>query len=58
MIDPNADDDSPYIIGVVQFEVPSPAELGGIAHETLFYSFCSLSALATLLLSASPLAPR
>jgi hypothetical protein len=25
VIDPNADDDSPYIIGIVQFEVPSPA---------------------------------
>lgn len=25
VIDPNADEDSPYIIGVVQFEVPSPA---------------------------------
>lgn len=25
VIDPNADDDSPYIIGMVQFEVPSPA---------------------------------
>ena len=24
VIDPNADEDSPYIIGVVQFEVPSP----------------------------------
>ena len=26
VIDPNADDDSPQIVGVVQFEVPSPAE--------------------------------
>jgi hypothetical protein len=26
VIDPNADEDSPHIIGVVQFEVPSPAE--------------------------------
>ena len=26
VIDPNADDDSPKIIGMVQFEVPSPAE--------------------------------
>ena len=26
VIDPNADDDSPHIVGVVQFEVPSPAE--------------------------------
>jgi hypothetical protein len=25
VIDPNADDDSPYIIGVVEFEVPPPA---------------------------------
>jgi len=25
VIDPNADDDSPYIIGIVQFEVPSAA---------------------------------
>jgi hypothetical protein len=25
VIDPNADGDSPYIIGVVQFDVPSPA---------------------------------
>jgi len=26
VVDPNADEDSPYIIGVVQFEVPPPAE--------------------------------
>ena len=26
VIDPNADEDSPHIVGVVQFEVPSPAE--------------------------------
>jgi hypothetical protein len=26
VIDPNADDESPHIVGVVQFEVPSPAE--------------------------------
>jgi hypothetical protein len=26
VIDPNADEDSPHIIGVVQFEVPPPAE--------------------------------
>ena len=26
VIDPNADDDSPKIVGVLQFEVPSPAE--------------------------------
>lgn len=26
VIDPNADEDSPHIIGVVQFEVPAPAE--------------------------------
>jgi hypothetical protein len=26
VIDPNADGDSPKIIGIVQFEVPSPAE--------------------------------
>jgi hypothetical protein len=26
VIDPNADEDSPQIVGVVQFEVPSPAE--------------------------------
>jgi hypothetical protein len=26
VIDPNADDDSPHIVGVVQFEVPPPAE--------------------------------
>lgn len=26
VIDPNADDDSPQIVGVVQFEVPTPAE--------------------------------
>jgi hypothetical protein len=26
VIDPNADEDSPWIVGVVQFEVPSPAE--------------------------------
>jgi hypothetical protein len=26
VIDPNADPDSPHIIGVVQFEVPTPAE--------------------------------
>jgi hypothetical protein len=26
VIDPNADEDSPHVIGVVQFEVPSPAE--------------------------------
>jgi len=26
VIDPNADEDSPHIISVVQFEVPSPAE--------------------------------
>ena len=25
VIDPNADQDSPYIIGILQFEVPSPA---------------------------------
>jgi hypothetical protein len=25
VIDPNADEDSPHIVGVVQFEVPSPA---------------------------------
>ena len=26
VIDPNADEDSPHIIGVVQFEVPAPAD--------------------------------
>jgi hypothetical protein len=26
VIDPNADEDSPHIVGVVQFEVPAPAE--------------------------------
>jgi hypothetical protein len=26
VIDPNVDEDSPHIVGVVQFEVPSPAE--------------------------------
>ena len=26
VIDPNADEDSPHIVGVLQFEVPSPAE--------------------------------
>jgi hypothetical protein len=26
VMDPNADEDSPHIVGVVQFEVPSPAE--------------------------------
>lgn len=26
VIDPNANEDSPHIVGVVQFEVPSPAE--------------------------------
>jgi hypothetical protein len=26
VIDPNAGDDSPYVIGVVQFEVPNPPE--------------------------------
>ena len=26
VIDPNADEDSPQIVGVLQFEVPSPAE--------------------------------
>lgn len=26
VIDPNADEDSPHIMGVVQFEVPAPAE--------------------------------
>lgn len=26
VIDPNADEDSPHIVGVVQFEVPPPAE--------------------------------
>ena len=26
VIDPNADDDSPQIVGLLQFEVPSPAE--------------------------------
>ena len=25
VIDPNADEDSPHIVGVVQFEVPEPA---------------------------------
>ena len=25
VIDPNADEDSPHIVGVVEFEVPSPA---------------------------------
>jgi hypothetical protein len=25
VVDPNADQDSPYLIGIVQFEVPSPA---------------------------------
>jgi hypothetical protein len=25
VLDPNADEDSPYVIGIVQFEVPSPA---------------------------------
>lgn len=26
IIDPNADEDSPHIVGLVQFEVPAPAE--------------------------------